>query len=131
MPLLAAECCKQSPSRDRRIVTCLQKAHATLSSPLPACCTRAGCSFACMQGAAASCELGAALLLGRGRRGAVCLCRPKAAVQGNSLARFFANCPENAFQRVPPGYAPFSVTQRAGAGGVCLWDSTCLYAVSA
>ena len=28
---------------------------------------------------------------------------------------FLASCPENAFQRVPPGYAPFSPAQRAGA----------------
>jgi len=33
----------------------------------------------------------------------------------SSLARFFAACPENAFQKVPPGYAPFSLAQRAGA----------------
>ncbi|KDD71189.1 hypothetical protein H632_c5607p0, partial [Helicosporidium sp. ATCC 50920] len=30
-------------------------------------------------------------------------------------ARAFAGCPENAFQRVPPGYAPFSLLQRGGA----------------
>lgn len=28
---------------------------------------------------------------------------------------FMASCPENAFQRVPPGYSPFTVGQRAGA----------------
>lgn len=34
---------------------------------------------------------------------------------GNALARFFAGCPENAFQRVPEGYEPFSMLQRVGA----------------
>jgi hypothetical protein len=33
----------------------------------------------------------------------------------NFLAKAFAGCPENAFQRVPPGYAPFTLAQRAGA----------------
>ena len=33
----------------------------------------------------------------------------------NALARVFAGCPDNAFQKVPPGYAPFSLGQRAGA----------------
>jgi len=37
-------------------------------------------------------------------------------VPRNAIAGFFAGCPENAFQRVPPGYAHFSVAQRAGAG---------------
>jgi len=27
----------------------------------------------------------------------------------------FAGCPDNAFQKVPPGYKPFSVVQRTGA----------------
>jgi hypothetical protein len=31
------------------------------------------------------------------------------------MARAFAGCPDNAFQKVPPGYAPFSLGQRAGA----------------
>lgn len=31
------------------------------------------------------------------------------------LAKLFAGCPDNAFQKVPPGYAPFSLGQRAGA----------------
>jgi hypothetical protein len=31
------------------------------------------------------------------------------------LARAFAGCPDNAFQRVPAGAAPFSLAQRAGA----------------
>jgi hypothetical protein len=38
-----------------------------------------------------------------------------AAKAPNALARVFAGCPDNAFQKVPPGYAPFSVGQRAGA----------------
>lgn len=33
----------------------------------------------------------------------------------NALARIFAGCPDNAFQKVPPGYAPFTLGQRAGA----------------
>lgn len=33
----------------------------------------------------------------------------------NILARAFAGCPDNAFQKVPLGYAPFSVAQRVGA----------------
>ncbi|GAB4814932.1 hypothetical protein N2152v2_001978 [Parachlorella kessleri] len=33
----------------------------------------------------------------------------------NPFAKVFAGCPENAFQKVPPGYAPFSLGQRAGA----------------
>jgi len=28
---------------------------------------------------------------------------------------FLASCPENAFQRVPQGYSPFTAMQRAGA----------------
>lgn len=31
------------------------------------------------------------------------------------LSKIFAGCPENAFQKVPPGYAPFSAIQRTGA----------------
>lgn len=27
----------------------------------------------------------------------------------------FAGCPDNAFQKVPPGYAPFTAGQRVGA----------------
>ena len=41
--------------------------------------------------------------------------RPKSAAKAGALASFLAGCPENAFQRVPPGYAPFSPAQRAGA----------------
>ena len=33
----------------------------------------------------------------------------------NLLARAFAGCPDNAFQMVPPGYAPFTLPQRVGA----------------
>jgi len=33
----------------------------------------------------------------------------------NALARIFAGCPDNAFQKVPPGYTPFTLGQRAGA----------------
>ena len=40
---------------------------------------------------------------------------PRAAPASNAVLRFFASCPENAFQRVPPGYAPFTLAQRAGA----------------
>jgi hypothetical protein len=39
----------------------------------------------------------------------------KAAPSANPLLRFLASCPENAFQKVPPGYAPFTLGQRAGA----------------
>ena len=38
-----------------------------------------------------------------------------AAKTPNILARAFAGCPDNAFQKVPPGYAPFSFGQRVGA----------------
>lgn len=39
-----------------------------------------------------------------------------AAVAGfNPLGKLFAGCPDNAFQKVPPGYAPFSFGQRVGA----------------
>lgn len=31
------------------------------------------------------------------------------------LAGFFAGCPENSFQRVQPGYKPFTPLQRSGA----------------
>ena len=41
--------------------------------------------------------------------------RPKSTAKANALVSFLASCPENAFQRVPPGYAPFSPAQRAGA----------------
>lgn len=33
----------------------------------------------------------------------------------NPLAKMFAGCPDNAFQKVPPGYAPFTFGQRVGA----------------
>ncbi|KAL4434804.1 hypothetical protein ABPG77_005331 [Micractinium sp. CCAP 211/92] len=33
----------------------------------------------------------------------------------NPLAKLFAGCPDNAFQKVPPGYAPFTAGQRVGA----------------
>ncbi len=33
----------------------------------------------------------------------------------NALLNFFASCPDNAFQRVQPGMAAFSVGQRVGA----------------
>jgi hypothetical protein len=39
----------------------------------------------------------------------------RAAPPSNALLRFLATCPENAFQKVPPGYAPFSLAQRFGA----------------
>ena len=38
-----------------------------------------------------------------------------AAAGFNPLAKLFAGCPDNAFQKVPPGYAPFSLGQRVGA----------------
>ena len=38
-----------------------------------------------------------------------------AAKAPNFLAKAFAGCPDNAFQKVPPGYAPFSLGQRFGA----------------
>jgi hypothetical protein len=38
-----------------------------------------------------------------------------AAKAPNALARIFAGCPDNAFQKVPMGYAPFTLGQRAGA----------------
>ena len=43
------------------------------------------------------------------------LCRPRGAAVKTGLAGFFANCPENAFQRVPSGYRPFTPLQRSGA----------------
>ena len=43
------------------------------------------------------------------------MCRPKSGVTKTGLAGFFANCPENAFQRVPQGYKPFTPLQRSGA----------------
>lgn len=33
----------------------------------------------------------------------------------NPLGKLFAGCPDNAFQKVPPGYAPFTFGQRVGA----------------
>lgn len=45
-----------------------------------------------------------------------------AAAKSNPFAKLFAGCPENAFQKVPPGYAPFTAGQRVGAvvrNGVC------------
>ena len=42
--------------------------------------------------------------------------RSAAAVGGfNPLGKMFAGCPDNAFQKVPPGYAPFTLAQRTGA----------------
>ncbi|CAL5227226.1 g10148 [Coccomyxa viridis] len=41
--------------------------------------------------------------------------KPKSGVTKTGLAGFFANCPENAFQRVPQGYKPFTPLQRSGA----------------
>lgn len=38
-----------------------------------------------------------------------------AKVKQGAVAKFLASCPENAFQKVPPGYAPFTVAQRSGA----------------
>ncbi|EFJ52087.1 hypothetical protein VOLCADRAFT_79235 [Volvox carteri f. nagariensis] len=40
--------------------------------------------------------------------------RPRA-VSSNAVANFFARCPDNAFQKVPPGMEPFTLTQRIGA----------------
>lgn len=37
------------------------------------------------------------------------------APKGGLFGRLFAGCPENAFQRVPEGYEPFSFFQRIGA----------------
>jgi hypothetical protein len=41
--------------------------------------------------------------------------RAAAAPSFNPLGKLFAGCPDNAFQKVPPGYAPFSLAQRTGA----------------
>ncbi|PNW85236.1 hypothetical protein CHLRE_03g177350v5 [Chlamydomonas reinhardtii] len=41
--------------------------------------------------------------------------RPRATASGNALVNFFASCPDNAFQKVPPGMEPFSLSQRLGA----------------
>ena len=42
--------------------------------------------------------------------------RPRAVgLKQNAVSRFFASCPDNAFQKVPSGYAPFSPQQRVGA----------------
>lgn len=43
------------------------------------------------------------------------VCRPKSAIKTSGIRAFLASCPENAFQRVPQGYSPFTVAQRAGA----------------
>ena len=40
--------------------------------------------------------------------------RPKK-VSSNKILDFFANCPDNAFQKVRPGTDPFSLGQRFGA----------------
>ena len=40
---------------------------------------------------------------------------PKAAAKRNAVSAFLASCPENAFQKVPAGYKPFTVAQRGGA----------------
>ncbi|GLI69134.1 hypothetical protein VaNZ11_013689 [Volvox africanus] len=40
--------------------------------------------------------------------------RPRA-VTNNAVANFFARCPDNAFQKVPPGMEPFTLAQRLGA----------------
>jgi hypothetical protein len=42
------------------------------------------------------------------------MCRVKAK-NTNPLLAFLASCPDNAFQRVPPGMQPFSLGQRVGA----------------
>lgn len=42
-------------------------------------------------------------------------CRSRKATSSNALINFFASCPDNAFQRVPPGMEPFSLLQRVGA----------------
>lgn len=39
----------------------------------------------------------------------------RSAKGGNAIGSFFANCPDNAFQKVPPGMEPFSFMQRMGA----------------
>lgn len=36
-------------------------------------------------------------------------------LQNNPLQRYFSTCPDNAFQKVPSGYQPFTLAQRAGA----------------
>lgn len=36
-------------------------------------------------------------------------------LQNNPVQRYFAGCPDNAFQKVPSGYKPFTLAQRAGA----------------
>ncbi|CAL8466859.1 g6395 [Coccomyxa elongata] len=41
--------------------------------------------------------------------------KPKSVAKSSGIMAFMASCPENAFQRVPPGYSPFTVGQRAGA----------------
>lgn len=35
-------------------------------------------------------------------------------LQNNPLQRYFSTCPDNAFQKVPSGYQPFTLAQRAG-----------------
>ncbi|CAM9248013.1 unnamed protein product [Heterosigma akashiwo] len=39
---------------------------------------------------------------------------PPPAAAGNAVKRFFDSCPGNAFQKVTPGRAPFTVAQRCG-----------------
>jgi len=34
-------------------------------------------------------------------------------LQNNPIQRYFAGCPDNAFQKVPSGYKPFTLAQRA------------------
>lgn len=41
-----------------------------------------------------------------------CRAKPKTS---NALASFLASCPDNAFQKVPPGMEPFTGAQRLGA----------------
>ena len=45
-------------------------------------------------------------------------CRAKSTgtgfLQNNPIQRYFASCPDNAFQKVPSGYKPFTLAQRLG-----------------
>eukprot|EP00798_Chlamydomonas_sp_ICE-L_P007664 gene7664-820_t len=41
--------------------------------------------------------------------------RKKSKGSSNPVEKFFAGCPDNAFQKVPPGMAPFTVGQRSKA----------------
>ena len=43
-----------------------------------------------------------------------CLRRAKSTAT-NAVQRYFASCPDNAFQRVPPGMDAFTMGQRIGA----------------